>query len=135
MPLLEVPRKVFNETRFEYPKKGWIGGHKEFSSYFKRGSMPFLHKDLDQVVAFRGEGYLLSAHRSNKTVVRNPLEFDGLYRVRRGPSYMVHPLNRDVVTKSLHSYPFSNLELVIVCCGVLGNASCNDLPIGFIEDM
>jgi hypothetical protein len=119
----------------KYPEKGWFGGHREVFSYSKKGSMPFLHKDLDRVVALRGEGDFLSAHRSDKTVVISPLEFDGLHRVGRGPSYMVHPLNRGAVARSPHADPFSNLEPIIVCCGVPRNANCNDLLAGFIEDV
>ncbi len=45
--------EAFDEASLKYPKKGKFGEHREVFDHFEGGSMLFLEKDFDQVVAFR----------------------------------------------------------------------------------
>ncbi len=135
MPFPRVPRKAFNETGLKDPKEGGFCERMEFFGYPKGGSMSFLYKDPDWVVALRGEGHPLRAHRSNKATVGNLLKFDGLHSVGRNPSYMVHPCKGGIVAKSPITDPISSLKPVGVCCRVPRNASYDDFLISSIDNV
>jgi hypothetical protein len=51
MPVPWVPGKAFNEVGFDDLEEGRFGEHMELSDYPKKGSMSFLHKDLDRVTS------------------------------------------------------------------------------------
>jgi hypothetical protein len=51
MPFSRIPGEVFNEAGLKNPDKGRFGEHKEVFNHFERGSVLFLGKDFDQVVA------------------------------------------------------------------------------------
>jgi hypothetical protein len=51
MPFSRISGEVFNEVGFKNPKKVRFGEHKEVSNHFEGGSVLFLGKDFDQVVA------------------------------------------------------------------------------------
>jgi hypothetical protein len=52
VPFSPIPGEAFDETGFKYPKKRRFGEHKKVFDHFERGSMLFLGKDFDWVVAF-----------------------------------------------------------------------------------
>ncbi len=87
------------------------------------------------MVALRGEGYFLKAHRSNKAARGDPLKFEGLHHVGKGPDYSVHPRKGGVVARGPIVDLISYLELARVRCEVSRNVGYKDFHACFVDDV
>jgi len=135
MPFSRVPGEAFNENGLKNPKEGGFWGGGEIFGHLERGSMLFLDKEFDQVVAFGKEGHLLRVHDFDEVLGGNLAVFYRLHHVGGDSDHSVYLGEGGVGSCNPTTNPITDLEATGKGCWVLRDAGYDGVFVCSVDDM